>query len=156
KPLRDLLLRSRLTVFWAADIPGGEGWRDEIVRQLAEAKCVLVVWTKVSVGKTWVREEATEGQRRKVLVSCLLDVAEPPIGFREVQAVDLRGWLEAGAPSADDAHWRKLTQQIAAIVGNAPADYEHALSIYWKLDLEHSDDIKALREFLAHFRDAAP
>jgi len=53
-----------------------------------------VVWTRVSVGPAgdFVRDEAGQAKRRGVLVPVLLDKVDPPLGFGEIQAIDLTHW----------------------------------------------------------------
>jgi hypothetical protein len=50
---------------------------------------VVVAWSRDSIDSAWVSEEADEGKKRGILVPCLLDAVESPIGFRSIQAADL-------------------------------------------------------------------
>lgn len=64
------------------------------------AACVIVLWTKNSIGSSWVDEEAQEGRKRRVLIPARLDPVEPPFGYRNIQACDLIGWHgEAASPA---------------------------------------------------------
>jgi hypothetical protein len=67
-------------------------WRETIGRELSEARCVIVLWSKTSIDSSWVQEEADDARRRGVLVPVLIDKVIPPIGFRSVQAADLADW----------------------------------------------------------------
>ena len=40
-----------LAVWWDAQVGGGEAWRETIAEQLDSAPCVLVVWSKRSIGR---------------------------------------------------------------------------------------------------------
>jgi len=83
-----------LSVWWDRGLAVGENWRAEIQTALQSAKCVIVVWTQASVGPTgdFVRDEAGQAKRRGILVPILLDKVEPPLGFGEIQAIDLARW----------------------------------------------------------------
>jgi serine/threonine-protein kinase len=94
RPLVDALEAEGLTVWWDAQIGGGDEWRRSIEQQLDAAKCVLVVWSKRSTGPEgrFVRDEASRAQRRGVYLPVLIDRIEPPLGFGETQAIPLYGW----------------------------------------------------------------
>lgn len=90
--LADAMQARGLDVWWDAENPPGETWDRRIERELAAARCAVVLWSKVSVRKTWVRTEATEAQKRSVLIPVLLDAVQQPIAFRRTQTVSLVGW----------------------------------------------------------------
>ena len=104
------------TVFWDRTIPIGKTWRETIGRELSEARCVIVLWSKTSIDSNWVQEEADDGRRRGVLVPVLIDKVVPPIGFRSVQAADLADW-DAKRPTQA---FGRLLVDIAALVGSNP------------------------------------
>jgi hypothetical protein len=66
----------------------------QIQSALDAAKCVIVVWTHESVGPAgdFVRDEAGQAKRRGVLVPVTLERVAPPLGFGEIQAIDLTHW----------------------------------------------------------------
>jgi serine/threonine-protein kinase len=82
------------TVWWDAHIGGGKNWHEDIEENLASAKCVIVAWSKRSIGHEghFVRDEARRAQRRGAYLPIRLDVTEPPLGFGEIQAISLKGW----------------------------------------------------------------
>jgi len=99
QPLIDALELEGLSVWWDARIGGGANWREDIQAHLDAAKCVIVVWTKRSVGSEghFVRDEAARAQRNDTYLPVRLDAVDPPLGFGEVQAISLIGWKgEAG------------------------------------------------------------
>jgi hypothetical protein len=104
------------TVWWDRDIEGGREWRKEVEDELAAAKCVLVLWSRVSVKKDWVLREARKGLERHVLLPVLLEPVEQPEGFGEVQAFQLATWL--GDEKSYDL--RPLLNRIAALLGGDP------------------------------------
>jgi TolB-like protein len=94
RPLVEALEADGLSVWWDAHIGGGDEWRETIAQQLDQARCVLVVWSKRSVGPEgrFVRDEATRAFRRHAYLAVLIDKVEPPLGFGETQALPLIGW----------------------------------------------------------------
>ena len=91
---------------------GGQRWRREIDEALDSAKCVVVLWSTASAASHWVMDEAGEGMRRGILVPALLQDVEIPLGFREVQAIDLSNEADA-AGEAHDA----LVAGVARVLG---------------------------------------
>lgn len=49
------------SLFWAHGIPAGRNWRDVIDAELAQAKCMIVIWSKTSIRSGWVCDEAEDG-----------------------------------------------------------------------------------------------
>lgn len=82
------------SVWWDRGLPGGSNWREHIEVALAEAKVVVVAWSRASVGPDggFVRDEATRALAEQRLIPVLLDRVQPPLGFGELQAVDLTRW----------------------------------------------------------------
>ena len=83
-----------LIIWWDQGLPGAEEWRKNIENALVQAGCVIVVWTEGSVGPDggFVRDEASRAKARGVLVPVRLDKVDPPLGFGEIQAMDLSHW----------------------------------------------------------------
>jgi hypothetical protein len=101
------------STFWDRTIPAGKTWRETIGRELADAHCVIVLWSKISIESDWVAEEADDAKRRRVLVPVLIDDIEPPLGFRSIQAADLVDW-DGTEPTLA---FRRLMADIAARIG---------------------------------------
>lgn len=91
-PLVPLLEARGWSVWWDRNILAGESFDEVIQRAIDEAKCVLVVWSKASVGSRWVKTEAAEGDRRNVLVPAQLEPCDLPLEFRRVQTAQLMSW----------------------------------------------------------------
>src|SRR5690348_14694800 len=93
-PLVRALEMDGLSVWWDAHIGGGDEWRQTILRNLEAAKCVIVVWSKRSVGPNgkFVRDEAGRALKRNTYLPVRIDRVDPPLGFGEMQALDLTGW----------------------------------------------------------------
>src|SRR5436309_2396183 len=94
KPLVEALEADGYSVWWDEQIGGGTAWRHSIEAELNAAKCVIVAWSRRSVGPegTFVQDEATRAQQRRVYVPVLIDKVHLPLGFGETQALPLTGW----------------------------------------------------------------
>ena len=94
KRLVDALEAQGLNVWWDAHIGGGANWRSDIELHLERAKCVIVAWSKRSVGPEgeFVHDEAARAKRRGIYLPVLIDSVQPPLGFGETQALSLIGW----------------------------------------------------------------
>jgi TolB-like protein len=94
RPLVEALEAEGFSVWWDTHIGGGAHWREDIQEHLDAAKCVIVVWTKRSVGAAgdFVRDEASRARKRGAYLPIRFDPVDPPLGFGEVQAISLKGW----------------------------------------------------------------
>lgn len=124
RPLVDTLVADGLSVWWDAHIDGGDEWRETIQQNLADACCVIVVWSKRSVGPdgSFVRDEATRALRRHVYLPVRIDKVEPPLGFGETQALPLIGWKGGHA----DPRYQAVLGAARAIVAgksHVPRDF---------------------------------
>jgi hypothetical protein len=83
-----------LDIWWDRSLPGGESWRAEITHALERAKCTVVVWTRASIGPggQFVWDEAGRARHTNRLVPVALDKVSPPLGFGELQTIDLTRW----------------------------------------------------------------
>lgn len=118
KPLVEALEADGLSVWWDGYVGGGDEWREAIQQQLDEAKCVLVIWSKRSIGLEghFVRDEATRAQRRHVYVPIRIDKVDPPLGFGETQAIALGGWTG----SRSDQRYQSVLETVRSLVSGAP------------------------------------
>jgi hypothetical protein len=107
-----------LSVWWDRSLVAGENWQAEIESRLDAAKCVIVVWTRESVGLSgvFVRDEARRGGARGVLIPVLLDKVTPPLGFGETQAIDLTHWKS----NRRDAFFRDLVGAVKSKMDGRP------------------------------------
>jgi tetratricopeptide (TPR) repeat protein len=83
------------------DIGGGASFSSEIEKALKDCAAVLVLWSEHSVQSAWVRDEAGFGRDAGKLLPFSLDGTEPPLGFRQFQAIDLSKWKRGEPPAAD-------------------------------------------------------
>jgi len=129
EPLVRALEADGFNVWWDTQIAAGAEWREDIQAHLDSARCVLVIWSKRSVGREgrFVRDEADRAQRRGTYLPVRIDNVEPPLGFGELHAIALQGWKG----KRDSAAYRSLVEAIRAVMaGEAPQiATEHGASI---------------------------
>jgi serine/threonine-protein kinase len=118
-PLVRALEAEGLSVWWDQHIGAGSDWRSEIESRLEAARCVLVAWSERATGPEgrFVRDEAAAAQETGRYVPVTIDRVRPPLGFREVQAIDLVGWKG----QRDDLRFQALLAAIRSkLSGEAP------------------------------------
>ena len=117
-PIVEGLRSAGLSVWWDREISGGQAWRQSISEQLEQAKCVIVVWSEISVGPLgeFVHDEAGRAKARGVLVPVRIDRISEPIGFGEIQSLDLVDWR--GNPR--DLRFQNLVAATKAVVAGQP------------------------------------
>lgn len=103
------LEKKGFTVFWDKSIRTGESWRGSILRELAQADKVLVVWSANSVHSKYVIDEAENANKRDVLFPIRIDDVDPPLGQGDWQMADLSNWN--GSPGS--AEFRKLIDDLS-------------------------------------------
>src|SRR4030095_13349753 len=86
------LERCGWSVFWDRELVPGEGYRRAIERELKEARCVIVLWSRTSVESEWVLDEAEEGNKKGCVIWVRLEEVPPPLGLRQLQAATLVNW----------------------------------------------------------------
>lgn len=103
-----------LTVWWDGLIEGGHEFADKIEQALTSADAVVVLWSANSIHSHWVRDEAASGRDRGRMVPVTVGGIEPPLGFRQIQHVDLSKWRgRRGAPEVD-----ALCHAIMSVAGS--------------------------------------
>jgi hypothetical protein len=101
------------SVWWDHTIPPGKTWDDVIARGIREAKACIIVWSPNSVISDWVKEEATLAKEGGKYLPIQIAADLPPMGFRRIQAADLRSWNG----NTQDPQWRLLMTEITNLVG---------------------------------------
>ena len=102
RKLAGVLSDSGQTVWWDRHVHGGANFSTEIDRELKHAEVVMVLWSPASIASAWVQDEAAEGRDSGRLVPTILDSVKPPLGFRQLQCIDLSGWAKNGSSEAID------------------------------------------------------
>lgn len=100
-------------VWWDAALEGGHHFAAEIERELNAADAVVVVWSQASVTSNWVLDEAMHGRDRGCLIPVRFDDTPPPLGYRQIQTID----LEDGA---DDEEVAAISRAVARVTGTKP------------------------------------
>lgn len=104
------------SVWWDPHIPTGKRFDQVIEEALAEARCVIVVWSSHSVSSPYVRAEASEGAERQILLPVLIEEVKIPLIFRQMQTAHLMHWQ--GSPQ--DPNFEKLVRDIEVTLGTPP------------------------------------
>ena len=119
KPLVEALQSEGFSVWWDEQIGGGAAWRHAIEAELNSAHCVIVAWSKHSVGMdgTFVQDEATRAQERHVYVPVLIDKVHLPLGFGETQALPLVGWRG----DRSDPRYQAICSAVQRLAGDKEA-----------------------------------
>jgi hypothetical protein len=117
EPLARQLEAQGWSVWWDPVITPGEAYSVAIRSALDQAKCVIVIWSHRSVNSHWVLDEAGHGRDRGVLVPVIIDGVVPPLGFRQVQAIDLAGW----SGRSDDPRMSQLFAGVRRVLRSPAA-----------------------------------
>jgi TolB-like protein/Tfp pilus assembly protein PilF len=166
------LQRLGYTVWWDAMIEGGTRYAKSIDEALAAAAAVIVLWSRNSVDSDWVRDEAAQGRDRHRLVPLSLDGTQPPLGFRQIQVIDLSGWrgradspqMAAVQRAIDAATGQKVQASLAtlpkvtrrramAATAAAAAAAAGASVIAWRSGLFGGEDAKGRSIAVLPFRN---
>jgi hypothetical protein len=114
--LADALARKGWSVWWDRTIPPGKEFDQVIEEALDSAKCVVVLWSKTSTASSWVKTEAAEAMRRKILVPALIDETKIPLEFRRLQAADLAQWQGEDSHPELEKFCRSIEENIKGMV----------------------------------------
>jgi hypothetical protein len=105
------------SVWWDRTIPAGKTFDNVIEAALASTRCVIVLWSQISVDSRWVRSEAEEGAAREVLVPVVIERdVRIPLAFKRIQAADLANW----DGRAETTAFQTLVADIAQLLGPPP------------------------------------
>jgi formylglycine-generating enzyme required for sulfatase activity len=115
EPLVRLLDAEHFNIWWDVTLVPGERYAQSIKTALDEAPCVIVAWSHNSVESLWVQDEACYARDNKKIVPVTLDGVEPPLGFRQMQTVNLTGWTG----NADDPRIVKLLAGVRRLTGKS-------------------------------------
>jgi hypothetical protein len=100
------------SIWWDREIPLGRSFDEVIEKALADSRCVVVLWSAVSIASEWVRNEASEAKRRGILIPVFIEAVEAPLAFRLLNGADLRNWR--GDP--EDGELRRLIERVAQLL----------------------------------------
>lgn len=114
--LAKALIAAGHTIWWDQDLSAGADFGEITDREIKAAKTVVVCWTEAAIRSKWVRDEAAFARDHNKLVPIIFEGDEPPLGFRQIQAIDFRRW--SGDP--DTGEFRQLLAGIAGVTAAEP------------------------------------
>src|SRR5262245_8963163 len=101
------------TVWWDPQLRAGERFDEVIERELNNAKCVIVIWSRRAIQSQYVKDEATYALELNKLIPVAIDEVSPPFRFQGLHTISLAGWRGlASAPS-----FQKLRVDIERLIG---------------------------------------
>lgn len=121
RPDRDMIERlaaaleqDGYSVWWDRQIGGGAEFAHSIETELKAAGTVIVGWSEHSLGSHWVRDEAEFARGQAKLLPLSLDGVLPPLGFRQLHAIDFSRWDHTRSHSA----FTSLVSALGAVAGD--------------------------------------
>ena len=96
-------------IWWDREIPLGKSF-DEVIEK--------ALWSAVSVTSEWVRNEASEGKRRGILLPVFMEHIDAPLAFRLLNGADLSEW----SGDRGDAEFARLVERVSELLGQAGDD----------------------------------
>jgi hypothetical protein len=75
--------------WWDPEVRAGERFDDVIEKALTDAKCVVVLWSRLSVNSQYVKDEATYALIRKKLVPIAIEKVDLPFRFEGIHTGQL-------------------------------------------------------------------
>lgn len=102
-----------------------------------DARCVIVIWSRLSVESRYVKTEATYAlERDKQLVPIAIDEVDLPFRFEGVQTGQLFDW----DGSETYPGYQKLVADLVKILGKPPIGVDKAVRAT-KVEAENKEDI---------------
>lgn len=120
KKLAHALQRKGWTVWWDPELRAGEHFDDAIERALNDSKCVIVMWSKLSVKSRFVKDEATYALDENKLVPVAIEECNLPFRFRYIHTAQLISWDGSGSST----ELQKLVHDISKTIGEPPVEVE--------------------------------
>ncbi len=118
--LAHALEQAQHEVWWDRHIGTGHEFASEIEAALEKSDLVLVAWSKHAARSPWVRDEAAVGRDSGRLFPVIIDGGQAPIGFRQIQALDLSGWKGRD----NDPRTAELIHAIDAQLCGKPSEFK--------------------------------
>ncbi|MGB5562717.1 MAG: toll/interleukin-1 receptor domain-containing protein [Sedimenticolaceae bacterium] len=107
------------SVWWDKQIPPGMDYAQVIEAAVNEARCVVVLWSRHSIGSRWVHTEAAAGADRDIVATVIVDDTPGesiPFEFRRLQAGNLKDWR----PGVAHAGFDLLASRVRSILKEPP------------------------------------
>ncbi len=104
------------SIWWDRRLLGGEEFSLKIQSELEKSRCVIVLWSKISVASRWVKAECSAAANKgKTIIPVFLEKVEPPLEFNQLNAIDLVGWDD----SRNNPEFKRLLDSLASKFGNS-------------------------------------
>jgi len=111
------------SVWWDTSLVAGRSFRDAILRELDDARAVIVIWTPYSVSSNWVIAEADRALSMGKLIPVMADGVQTrsiPMPFGVLHTVDFTniGAIEQ-ASAVGNAYmqiWRIINEKMAKVL----------------------------------------
>ena len=113
RKLADALEREGWSVWWDPKLRAGEDFDKIIEAVLNESRCVIVLWSKLSLASDYVRAEASEAMEQKKLVPVAIENIILPFRFKRLHTPKLLNW----DGSNQSVEFRRLVEDISALIG---------------------------------------
>ena len=111
------LVKAGFEVWRDNQLPATRTYAEVIEERLADAKAVLVLWSKDAAKSQWVRAEADYARNAGTLVQASLDGTPPPLPFNQIRFADMKG-----ATSLEGSEsWGVILESLAGLIGTASA-----------------------------------
>jgi len=120
--LADALQKKGWSVWWDPKLRVGERFDDAIEEALKDAKSVIVIWSKLSVQSSYVRDEATFALNRNKLVPIQIEEVNLPFRFEGIQSAQLINW----DGSDNFPGFKKLIADLKIILGEPSLEVKKA------------------------------
>ena len=96
------------TVWRDDELPPHRAYAEVIEERLADAKAVVVLWSRDAVKSQWVRAEADIARSAGKLVQIAMDDCLPPLPFNQIQCARLHDW-DGGSTHQE---WRRVLTSV--------------------------------------------
>lgn len=113
RKLADLLERKGWSVWWDPQVRAGERIDDVIQKALKDAKCVIVIWSRLSVDSRYVKDEANYALKRNKLIPVAIENVDLPFRFEGIQTGRLIEW--EGSDTCPEV--QKLVADVVSMLG---------------------------------------
>ena len=152
RKLANALENQGWTVWWDPTFQVGENFFDVIERELQGAKCVIVMWSRLSVQSEYVKHDALYALARKKLAPVAIEEVELPFPFEVIHTPQLIDW----DGSVESPEFQKMLEDINSIIGSFPALAKAEVEEKRRADEEQCRYAAAEREIDVFFGTSTP